>query len=110
MLDLFINCQERGRIDAEFPKQLYQQYEDARFVDVATNVGLGIPANQLIDYTWLDADNDGDTDLLSTEDQGFFLYRNQSGHYTREYIGRGNFARADRHGLKYVTQDYWNFD
>lgn len=110
LLDLYINCQDRGRMKRDFPKQLYQQDKQGRFTDVATEVGLGIPDHQLIDFAWLDADNDGDADLLTTEDKGFFLYRNQAGRFSRESIGRGKFARDDRPGLKHVTLDYWNFD
>jgi hypothetical protein len=110
LLDLYINCQDRGRIKKVFPKQLYRQNKEGRFVDVAAEAGLGIPDHQLIDFAWLDADNDGDADLLTTEDKGFFLYRNQAGHFSREPMGRGKFARDDRPGLKYVTLDYWNFD
>ena len=110
LLDLYINCQDRGRMKRDFPKQLYQQDRQGRFTDVATEVGLGIPDQQLIDFAWLDADNDGDADLLTTEDKGFYLYRNQAGRFSREFIGRGKFAREDRRGLKHVTLDYWNFD
>lgn len=110
LLDLYINCQDRGRVESEFPKQLYRQTREGRFVDVARKAGLDIPEYQLIDFSWLDADDDGDSDLLTTEDQGFYLYRNDAGHFSREDIGRGKFARADRPGLKYVTLDYWNFD
>ena len=110
LLDLFVNCQDRGRVKKDFPKQLYQQNKEGRFVDVASQVGLDIPHHQLIDFAWLDADNDGDADLLTTEDKGFFLYRNNAEHFSREPMGRGKFARVDRPGLKYVTLDYWNFD
>lgn len=110
LLDLYINCQDRGRVETDFPKQLYRQNKERRFVDVAAEVGLDIPDHHLIDFAWLDADNDGDADLLTTEDNGFFLYRNQAAHFSREFMGRGKFARADRPRLKYVTHDYWNFD
>jgi hypothetical protein len=110
LLDLYINCQDRGRVEKEFPKQLYRQNSDGQFVDVATDVGLAITDHQVIDFAWLDADTDGDTDLLTTTDQGFFLYRNDAAQFSREFIGRGAFVRADRPGLKYVTSDYWNFD
>ena len=110
LLDLYINCQDRGHTNKEFPKQLYRQDKDGQFMDVAAEAGLDIPDHQLIDFAWLDADNDGDVDLLTTEDKGFFLYRNQSGHFSPEFIGRGKFVRADRPGLKYSSLDYWFFD
>ena len=110
LLDLYINCQNRGHASREFPKQLYRQNSNGQFVDVAAEAGLDIPDHQLIDFAWLDADNDGDMDLMTTEDKGFFLYRNQSGHFTPEFIGRGKFVRADKPGLTFVSLDYWNFD
>ena len=110
LLDLYINCQDRGRVEKDFPKQLYRQNKAGRFVDVAAEAGLAITDHQLIDFAWLDADNDGDADLLTTADKGFFVYRNQAGHFSGEFMGRGKFARDDRPGLKYVTLDYWNFD
>ena len=110
LLDLYINCQDRGKIDKDFPKQLYRQDREGQFVDVASEVGLDIPDHQLLDFIWLDADNDGDAELLTAEDSGFFLYRNQSGHFVPEFIGRGKFARTDKPGLKYHSSDYWDFD
>jgi hypothetical protein len=79
-------------------------------VDVASEAGLDIPDHQLIDFVWLDADSDGDADLLTSEDTGFFLYRNQSGHFSSEFIGRGRFTRSDKPGLKYYSSDYWDSD
>jgi hypothetical protein len=110
LLDLYINCQDRGKINKDFPKQLYRQDREGHFVDVASEVGLDIPDHQLIDFLWIDADNDGDAELLTSEDSGFFLYRNQSGHFAPEFIGRGKFARTDKQGLKYHSSDYWDFD
>ncbi|KPK53173.1 MAG: hypothetical protein AMS22_07790 [Thiotrichales bacterium SG8_50] len=110
LLDLYVNCQDRGRVEREFPNQLYRQSSDRQFVDVAAEVGLTITDHQVIDFAWLDADADGDPDLLTTTDKGFFLYRNQAGRFSQEFMGRGRFAREDKPGLRYVTLDYWNFD
>jgi len=110
LLDLYINCQDRGRVNKDFPKQLYRQNGKGQFVDVASEAGLDIPDHQLIDFVWLDADSDGDADLLTSEDKGFFLYRNQSGQFLSEFIGRGRFARVDKPGLKYYSSDYWDSD
>ncbi len=110
LLDLFINCQDRGRVEEDFPKQLYRQNGKGQFVNTAAEAGLDIPDHQLIDFKWLDADNDGDADLLTSEDKGFFLYRNQAGRFSPEFMGRGEFARGDKPGLKYVSTDYWDFD
>lgn len=113
LLDLFVDCQDRGNpyVQGKFPKQLYRQNPDKRFVDVAADVGLDIPDHELIDFVWFDADNDGYIDLLTSEDTGFYLYRNQGGRsFSREFIGRGKFARADNPKLKGITNEYWFVD
>ena len=109
-LDLYVNCMERGKVEGTYRKQLYRQAADGRFTDVAAEVGLDLPEHQLIDFAWLDADGDGDRDLLTAEDTGFHFYRNEGGHFAREFIYRGAFARADVQGLKGNTDDYWQFD
>lgn len=110
LLDLYINCQDRGNVAGGYPKQFYRQAPDGRFTDVAAAVGLDVPHYQLIDFAWLDADNDGDPDMLSHEDTGYYLYRNQGGSFAREFIHRARFERADVKGLKGNTYDYWQFD
>jgi hypothetical protein len=112
-LDLFINCQDRGNpyVQGKFPKQLYRQNPDKHFVDVAAEVGLDLPDHEVIDFVWFDADNDGYIDLLTYEDTGFYLYRNHDGKFfSREFIGRGKFARADNPHLKGMTEEYWFAD
>jgi hypothetical protein len=109
-LDLFINCQDRGKSQGVFPKQLWRQDSDGRFQDVATEVGLGLPGHELNDFVWLDAEGDGDLDLLTTEGKGFFLFRNGSNHFQQEFIAKGAFARADVAGLTGETNNYWRFD
>ena len=113
LLDLFIDCQDRGNVYSagKYPKQLYRQNPDKRFVDVAAEVGLDIPDHEVIDFVWFDADNDGYIDLLTSEDTGFYLYRNHEGKaFTREFIGRGKFARADNPKLRGVATEYWFVD
>jgi|GEM_PF-623208 len=110
LLDLYINCLDRGKLAGGFPKQLYQQKNDHRFMELAEKVGLDVPDNEFIDFAWLDADGDGDVDLLTHEDQGFFLYTQQTGHFTRNFIYRSAFERSDVKGLKNNTYDYWQFD
>jgi hypothetical protein len=113
LLDLFIDCQDRGNVFAQegYPKQLYRQTPDKRFVDVAAEVGLGLPDHEVIDFVWFDADNDGYIDLLTSEDTGFYLYRNHSGKFfSRESIGRTKFVRADNPKLKGIANEYWFVD
>ncbi len=113
LLDLFVNCQDRGNVytQGKYPKQLYRQGPDKHFVDVAAQVGLDIPEHEVIDFVWFDADNDGYIDLLTSEDTGFYLYRSHEGKsFSREFIGRGKFARADNPKLKGIADEYWFVD
>jgi hypothetical protein len=111
LLDLFINCQDRGNVKAVYPKQLYVQGADKRFADMAAALGLDLPEHEIIDFVWFDADNDGYIDLLTAEDTGFYLYRNQAGKsFAREFIGRGKFARADNPKLRGNAEEYWFVD
>ena len=79
MADIFVNCMDRGHVQGKYPKQLYRQLTDKRFVDVAADVGLDLPDHEIIDFVWFDADGDGYVDLLTYEDSGFYLYRNHGG-------------------------------
>ena len=109
-LDLFINCLDRGNVAGGYPKQLYRQQPDGQFVEVAAQVGLDIPNYQLIDFAWFDADGDGTPDMLTHEDQGYFLYAQKDGRFERKFLHRGAFERVDVKGLKGNTDDYWQFD
>jgi hypothetical protein len=111
LLDLFVNCQERGYVAGVYPKQFYKQQGDGRFMDVAAEVGLDIPDHEVIDFVWFDADDDGYIDLLTYEDTGFYLYRNHGGRsFSREFLGRPKFVRADNRKLKGNTDSYWYVD
>ncbi len=110
LLDLFVNCLDRGNVEGEYPKQLYRQDVTNRYIDVAAETGLDLLDQQVIDFAWSDTDHDGDVDLLTSEDTGFYLYRNQGGRFLREFVYRGKFSRADVPKLKFNANDYWQFD
>jgi hypothetical protein len=110
LLDLFVNCMERGFVAGQYPKQLYRQTPDRRFVDVAAEVGLGLADHEIVDFVWLDVDGDGFPDLVTHEDKGFFLYRNEGGRFLPTFVGRGTFARADVPKLKGTADEYWFVD
>jgi hypothetical protein len=110
-LDLFVNCMERGFVGGEYPKQLYRQAAEGRFVDVAADVGLALAQHEIVDFAWVDVDGDGYPDLVTHEADGFFLYRNRAGRaFERVSIGRAAFARADRPQLRGTSDEYWFVD
>ena len=111
LLDLFINCEDRGHVQGRYPKQFYRQDANKRFVDIAEAVGLDLADREIVDFVWFDADNDGYVDLLTFEDKGFFLYRNNGGKsFSREFIGRGKFVRGDNPQLRGIAEEYWYVD
>jgi len=109
-LDLFVNCLDRGKLAGSFGKQLYAQTANGQLVNVAAEHGLDLPKYELIDFAWLDVDNDGDVDLVTHENTGYYVYRNQDGKFARDFIHRAKFERADIPKLKGDTFDYWQFD
>ena len=107
LLDLFINCQERGYVAGHYPVQLYRQQAGGRFIDVAADAGLDTGEREIIDFVWFDADGDARPDLLTYEDAGFVLYRNRATKgFSREPIGRGVLARTDNPKLRGRTDEY----
>ncbi len=108
--DLFVNCQDRGKSHGIFAKQLWVQGPEGQFSNMAMDIGLGLPGHEIIDFAWMDADGDGDLDLLTTEDKGFFLYRGESGKFSEHLLFRPEFVRADVAGLRGEVSNYWRFD
>jgi hypothetical protein len=110
-LDLFVNCMERGFVEGLYPKQLYRQAAQGKFTDVAEEIGLGLAAHEIIDFAWVDVDNDGYPDLVTHEGKGFALYRNEQGKsFSEQFLGRGKFVRADRPQLRGSSDEYWFVD
>lgn len=108
LLDLFVNCYDRQHVAGDFPKQLYRQNAARKLENVAAAVGLALPDQQMGNMAWLDADADGDADLLAFQDAGVFLYRNQSGRYLQETV-----VRMESHGAPKIgetNKDYWIYD
>jgi len=107
LLDIFVNCFDRQHTSGEFPKQLYIQQQDGRFQDMAKEVGIGIPDRQIGSLAWFDVDNDGDIDLVTLENQGFFLYRNDHGKVIQEPIYKRPLSGVQ---IGSTTEGTWVYD
>lgn len=80
LLDLFVNCHDREHFMGDYPKQLYLQGSDGHLSDMASAAGLGMPDRQIRSFAWIDMDSDGDTDLVTVEDEvSFFTERMKQG-------------------------------
>ena len=53
---------------------MYVQNELGKFEDLAAQTRLGLAEQQIASLVWFDVDND--IDLITFENEGFFLYRN----------------------------------
>lgn len=88
-LDLYHACGRGASDKTVYPNQLFQQIAEGKFTDVAHQVGLDLPRNG--EFLWIDTDQDGDLDLISTQDREIFLYNNQVdqlGQFTARLLGQ----------------------
>lgn len=108
VLELFVNCYDREAVDGDYPKQLYRRGADGIYRDVAADFGLGLPDQPMSSHAWLDADGDGDVDLLAFQDAGLFLYRNQAGRYVQEPVKAIDSSAAERIG--HTSESTWFYD
>jgi hypothetical protein len=108
LLDLFINCYDRGNVAGDYPKQLYQQDIQGKLHNVAMETGLGMPGEQIGSFAWIDVDNDADVDLVTFQDEGFFLYRNNGDKFSQESIYRRGLGDAERIG--HTIGNEWFYD
>ncbi|MEL7038726.1 MAG: CRTAC1 family protein [Cyanobacteria bacterium J06592_8] len=74
-LDLYVVCGRIVQDPGQYPSQLYRQNAEGQFVDIAEEVGLDLPKSGHV--WWLDSDDDGDMDLLTSQEENFLLYENQ---------------------------------
>lgn len=108
LLDLFVNCYDRENFAGDYPKQLYRQGPKGTLRDVAEEVGLGLPDQQMANLAWFDVDGDGDTDLLAFQDEGLFLYRQSAGSFVQEPVVKRGLEQAQRVGQ--TQGNYWFYD
>ena len=86
-LDIYVVCGRGVPPRQVFPNQLHWQRAKGRFIDVAAERGLDIPEKG--SFVWLDAENDGDMDLLwASYKKEFWLYVNRSGQFEPQLIGQ----------------------
>ncbi|MDJ0598248.1 MAG: CRTAC1 family protein [Crocosphaera sp.] len=101
-LDLHVMCMQTSLI------QLLKQEPNGKFVDVSAKVGLATKPykrkNKKSDgaFVWLDADNDGDMDLLLEDKGAFRLYVNQSGVFESKSFGKTPKGLIK----KFIVSDY----
>jgi hypothetical protein len=76
-VDIYVVC---GRGAGSHANMLFQQTNDGLFEDVAAKTGLDIPSNG--SFVWLDVDLDNDMDLFWSDDDGYFLYKNENGNFS----------------------------
>jgi hypothetical protein len=107
LLDLYINCYDRHRTFGEFPKQLYIQQKDGRFRDMAPETGVDMPDQQIGSFAWIDVDDDHDVDLITLQNEGFFLYRNDGGHVSQETIYKRPLSGAQ---IGSTAKGIWVYD
>jgi hypothetical protein len=86
LLDLFVNCYDRGNVVGSYTKQLYQQDNNGKLTDVAEKVGLAIPTEQIASFAWFDIDQDTDLDVVTFQDEDLRVYRNIDGYYVPEIV------------------------
>ena len=97
LLDLYIVCGRND--DPVYPNQLWQQQSDGKYVDVAAQFGVDFPEDGC--FRWLDADRDGDMDLLATREETIELWMNQGENFQPQTIVKNwqgkilNLAIAD---------------
>ena len=75
---------------------LYQQQPDGSFKEVTANLGLLFPDSKCMGLTVFDMDEDGDMDLLQSNDhQPNFLFKNQQGKFEEVGIRSGVAVNSD---------------
>ena len=85
LLDLYTVCYRGAKDDTQkYYNQLHQQQADGSFIDVAQQAGVAFA--EMGFFSWLDADGDGDSDLLWVNDEAFWLYNNNGGLFTANKI------------------------
>lgn len=101
LLDLYIIC---GRNDKPFhPNQLWQQQADGTFRDVAPQLRLDFPEDGT--FRWLDADGDGNIDLLITREKNIELWLNKGDRFEGQPIVRDGKAKIRKIAIADFDRD-----
>ena len=108
LLDLFVNCHDRGSVEGSYPKQLYVQDEAGRLHDEAGERGLGLADQQIGSFAWVDVELDGDIDFVALQNEGLFLYRNDQGHFSQESLTKS--ASEVIEDIGETTDNKWLYD
>ena len=100
-LDLYLVCGREGGLGNDFPNLLYRREDTGQFVEQAQSWGLDLPGSG--HFAWLDADLDGDLDLLWAGADAYWLYVHQSDRFVANRLADApgdtkRFALADYDG------------
>lgn len=96
-LDLYIS-------GLKSPNQLFQQQPNGRFKNVAAEQGLNF--RNYLQFEWLDADSDGDQDLLLADKGRLQLYINQNIHQTKRFKSRQTISISGLDPRKLAIADF----
>lgn len=77
LLDIYVVC---GGGHGARPNQLFRRNRGPGFTEVAAVAGIDMPEDG--SFVWIDADLDGDMDLLWASQTAVTLYRNDEGRFT----------------------------
>lgn len=100
LLDIYHACGRSASDAADYPNQLFHQTSPGVFVEVAEDVGLALPRNS--EFLWLDADQDGDQDLIVAYDKNLELLINDGEQFEASLLGN----LADTRTKKFSPIDY----
>lgn len=108
ILELFVNCYDRGNVAGDYPKQVYRRTGPATFADEAARFGLAMPDQQLGSYAWVDVDGDRDIDMLAYQDEGVVLFTRTGAAFDRSVVAT-MVAPVGEH-IGGTTESDWLFD
>lgn len=82
LADIYISC---GRDLLEgYPNLLYSQISEMKFVEIGEDIALDF--DRISVFRWVDADSDGDMDLLAIDENKLFQYINSDNNFHKTLL------------------------